>query len=206
MPAKGVTSETLIERVATVIELVGAYPDQTIVVEISKKWGISKRQAWKYVKAAHRLFGQRLLEDRRHALELCLGNYQRIHQRALRDSNYSAAMEAMDKIVRLLRLHEFPIDDPHEGHSRAYTIEPNQRRTLREITGQIDDATRRRGIRAIEVIEAPKDLDIAQINAVLSPALIEDAEETEIVPEETPEPSDSPPKATLAEIFGQKQA
>ena len=204
MPAKGVNHATLMERVAAVLELIGLHTDQSIIVEISKKWGISDRQARKYVRAAHRTMGRHMLQDRRHALELCLASYERIHQRALREGDYKNATEALDRIVRLLRLHDFPINEPGKPDTaRPYSIEPNQRRTLREITKCMDDVTRRRGIRVVEMIEAPKDLDIAAINAQMNPDLIQDAVETEEEPE--PDTPAEEPIPKLSDLFRPKQ-
>ncbi len=200
MPAKGITSVTLMERVATVLELIGSHTDQAIVVQTSREWGISKRQAWKYVKAAHRVIGQRMLEDRRHALELCVASYQRLHRKAMQDGEYMPAIEALDRVVRLLKLHDLPIEESKiQGNARSYSIEPNQRRTLREITSRMDDITRRRGIRVVEVIEAPKDLDVTRINAQMNPDLIQDAEEVRDEEPGPDQPDESLPR--LSDLF-----
>ncbi len=130
MPAEGWNKSKALERAAEVLSLLGDRPDQVLVTQLSKRWNVSPNQVWKYVRMAYRILSVRAIEDRAKELVRSVSRYKKVYERAMSDGDYRAALDAQDRVVKLLRLDELPLpgeedqaktkpQDPLTAHTRA---------------------------------------------------------------------------------------
>jgi hypothetical protein len=117
------------------------FPDQAIVEVLAKKWGVSKDQVWKFVRMIDRISAVKSLEDRGKELVRSIVRYKKIYERAFHDGDYTTAMNAQDRIVRLLKLDQLALPgDEAEDQAKGQRPDPitaRSRARLRHVLAQM---------------------------------------------------------------------